>query len=149
MRGLFAELEAAGFMRRTRMRETTGEFYTLVEVFDVPTYGEYAGPNHGVPPTDTNEVVYVMGEATGSIVKIGTTTNLNRRHADLQRGRGTPLVVRWLYSGGAELEYSLHRAFRAQALGGEWFDFGSLDPVEEVAKHAELFYLNPVTSTAE
>lgn len=149
MRALFAELEAAGFMRRTRMRETDGSFYTLVEVFDTPHDGEYPGPNHGVPPIGTSAVVYVVGEADSSVVKIGTTANLSRRIIALQRHSRTMLDIRWSYSGNAELEYYLHRVFRDRALGGEWFDFGDLDPVAEVTKQAELFYLQPANGAAQ
>lgn len=140
MRILFGELEKVGYLRRTKRRKTTGEFYTLLEVFDAPCSGEYEGPTHGTPPYETWERVYVVGEPGSSIVKIGTTTNTASRLDALQHAHGKPLVYRWLYNGNVELEYHLHRRFRSLALGREWFDFKDSDPVASVALAVEAFY---------
>jgi hypothetical protein len=142
-----ASWETVGYLRRTKRRKTTGEFFTLLEVFDEPCTEEYEGPAHGVPPYGTWERVYVVGERGKSIVKIGTTTNTDARLDALRRSHGGKLIYRWLYDGNVELEYHLHRYFRLLALGGEWFDFKDADPVASVAARAEYFYQLPPGQT--
>lgn len=74
------------------------------------------------------EQVYVIGSPSSALVKIGRSTNLERRLADLQRMSPVPLKVLCTYDGGSELEAALHRYFKDRRTHGEWFDLDS-DPV--------------------
>lgn len=76
----------------------------------------------------TGEVVYVLGTPGSNTVKIGRTTGLARRVADIQRMSPVPLVVLWTHLGGHELETWLHRHFASRRSHGEWFTFEG-DPV--------------------
>lgn len=76
----------------------------------------------------SEEVIYVLGAPGSSTVKIGTTTNLAKRVADIQRMSPVPLEVLWTCPGGRELETQLHRHFKALRSHGEWFTFRR-DPV--------------------
>lgn len=88
------------------------------------------------------EVVYVLGTPSSNTVKIGRTTNLTRRVADIQRMSPVPLSVLWTHPGGSELEAWLHRHFAAQRAHGEWFTFDD-DPLPDV-KAAVVEALQPV-----
>lgn len=76
--------------------------------------------------------VYVIGPESSSVVKIGKATDLLDRLAGIQTGNPQRLVIRWAVAGGYSLETALHAEFKDFRLEGEWFDFGVLDPVEEV-----------------
>lgn len=69
------------------------------------------------------EVVYVLGTPGSNTVKIGRTTNLAKRVADIQRMSPVPLTVLWTTPGGHELETQLHRHFSTLRSHGEWFTF--------------------------
>jgi hypothetical protein len=69
------------------------------------------------------EVVYVLGTPGSNTVKIGRTTNLAKRVADIQRMSPVPLSVLWTTPGGHELETRLHRHFAVFRSHGEWFAF--------------------------
>lgn len=86
------------------------------------------------------EVVYVLGTPGSNVVKIGRTTNLVKRLADIQRMSPVPLVALWTCPGGHELETKLHRHFKAIRSHGEWFTF--LDdpvPLIRAAVEADLW----------
>ncbi|MGW2048606.1 GIY-YIG nuclease family protein [Streptomyces sp. NPDC001858] len=76
----------------------------------------------------TAELVYVLGTPGSNTVKIGRTTNLTKRVADIQRMSPVPLAVLWSHPGGSELEAKLHRHFADRRCHGEWFAFDS-DPI--------------------
>lgn len=76
--------------------------------------------------------VYVIGAAESSIVKIGKANNVKKRLAGLQTSNPNRLVVRWTTPGAEKLEGQLHNRFNHLRLEGEWFDFGTQDPVEAV-----------------
>jgi hypothetical protein len=76
------------------------------------------------------EVVYVLGAPDSNTVKIGRTTNLPKRIAEIQRMSPVPLAVLWTTPGGHKLETRLHRHFDALRTHGEWFAFTSGDPVQ-------------------
>lgn len=76
----------------------------------------------------TSEQVYVIGSPSSTLVKIGRSTNLEQRIADLQRMSPVPLKVLCTYDGGAELEAALHRYFKDCRSHGEWFALDG-DPV--------------------
>jgi len=75
------------------------------------------------------EVVYVLGTPGSNTVKIGRTTNLTKRFAEIQRMSPVPLAILWTTPGGHELETQLHRNFTRLRSHGEWFTF-RLDPVK-------------------
>ncbi|MET9568494.1 GIY-YIG nuclease family protein [Streptomyces virginiae] len=78
-----------------------------------------------------------MIAADGSpLVKIGWTTDPNRRIADLQSGSPLALRVLGTFEGNAELEAALQAHFADQRVRGEWFDLGAepLKVVTPVAK---------------
>lgn len=81
---------------------------------------------------DRGERVYLIGSQVNALVKIGRSTNVQRRLADIQRMSPVELDVLWLTVGNADLETRLHRAFRARRTHGEWFNFAGLDAVEAV-----------------
>jgi hypothetical protein len=84
----------------------------------------------------TAELVYALGTPGNNMVKIGRTTNLERRLADIQRMSPTPLAVLWTHPGGSELEANLHRHFKALRSHGEWFAFQK-DPVALIQRATE------------
>lgn len=71
----------------------------------------------------SGEVVYVLGAPGSNTVKIGRTTNLAKRVADIQRMSPVALAVLWTHPGGHELETHLHRHFADFRSHGEWFAF--------------------------
>ncbi|WP_406127978.1 GIY-YIG nuclease family protein [Streptomyces sp. NBC_00989] len=80
------------------------------------------------------EVVYLMGAESLDLVKIGTTTDVNRRVRTMQTGLPLTLSVLWTCEGNRELEQALHKEFREHNRRGEWFDLTSLgDPVAVVS----------------
>lgn len=98
-----------------------------------------AGPDPSVTPHTPSvaseqgdlEVVYALGTPGHQTVKIGTTRNLAKRIADIQRMSPVPLEVLWTHPGGHELETNLHRHFKTIRSHGEWFHFQS-DPVTRI-----------------
>lgn len=88
------------------------------------------------PEHTPTELVYVLGTPGSNIVKIGRTTNLAKRVADIQRMSPVPLVVLWSCPGGHELETNLHRHFKTVRSHGEWFAFAE-DPVSLVRQAVE------------
>jgi hypothetical protein len=80
----------------------------------------------------STEYVYLIGSEASTLVKIGRSTDVPRRLADIQRMSPAKLAVLWQTEGGAGLETSLHRHFRAQRSHGEWFDFPAHDAAEQV-----------------
>lgn len=66
-------------------------------------------------------VVYFLG-ARGQVVKIGTSTNLRLRFAQLQASSAHDLTLLAFTPGGPALERSLHKVFAKARLRGEWFD---------------------------
>lgn len=78
------------------------------------------------------ERVYIIGSEGSSIVKIGRTVDLDRRLPTLQTGSHLPLHVVWTCAGDRGLEGYLHHHFADLQTHGEWFDFGSDDPIESV-----------------
>jgi hypothetical protein len=90
------------------------------------------------------EVVYILGTPGSNTVKIGRTTNLARRFADIQNMSPVPLTVLWSHPGGHELETRLHRRFADQRIHGEWFTFDG-DPLP-VIQEAITEALRPKTA---
>lgn len=78
------------------------------------------------------EMVYAIGSAENTRVKIGRSNDVQRRLADIQRMGPAPLTVLWQHEGGSELELALHQAFKERRTHGEWFDFAGVDPVAQI-----------------
>jgi Meiotically Up-regulated Gene 113 (MUG113) protein len=87
----------------------------------------------GAAPAPT-EYVYLIGSESSPLVKIGRTTDLLRRLADIQNMSPVKLTVLWRTEGSAGLETALHRHFKAQRVHGEWFDFPDRDALEQVVR---------------
>jgi hypothetical protein len=88
----------------------------------------------------TNSSIYVIGVSTSSVAKIGKAVSPAHRLMGIQVGNPERLALRWTTPGGYELESWLHNEFRHLRLLGEWFDFGSLDPVNEVKNAVERYH---------
>lgn len=86
-------------------------------------------------PGKPSEVVYLLGAEGLDLVKIGTTTDIDRRVRTMQTGLPLTLSVLWTCEGGRDLERALHDKFRVHNRRGEWFDLTSLgDPVAVVSE---------------
>lgn len=66
-------------------------------------------------------VVYYIEAATLGLIKIGTTTNIKNRLADLQMTSPANLRVLYTCTGNRTLEATLHRRFWQHRSHGEWF----------------------------
>jgi hypothetical protein len=82
------------------------------------------------------QVVYLIGSAASSSVKIGRSDDVARRLAEIQRMSPVKLEVLWQVHAGGDLETALHRRFKAYRMHGEWFDFGEENPVALVGQAA-------------
>ncbi|MGW7283971.1 GIY-YIG nuclease family protein [Streptomyces sp. NPDC054847] len=74
------------------------------------------------------ESVYVIGSAGSYVVKIGVTSNIDRRLREIQNMSPQALEVRWSCNGNQSLEQALHHHFGSYRRHGEWFEFPH-DPV--------------------
>lgn len=143
MRALFAELEAAGYIRRTRKRLSNGAFFTHLDVCDTPNgWDDSIAPESAAPFPERGQadVVYVVGGPADGVVKIGTTSNLSARLRQLQTSSPYELCVLWSFGGDWRLESHLHQHFAEKQLKGEWFNFGDDDPMVAVQSCAEAYY---------
>lgn len=84
------------------------------------------------PDREAQSWVYVIGAESSAVVKIGKASNVKKRLYGIQTSNPNRLVVRWQTPGGVILEGRLHERFKHLRLEGEWFDFGTLDPVETI-----------------
>ena len=76
--------------------------------------------------------VYAIGSEDFPFVKIGHTTNVAARLAQLQTGNPYRLEVLGTWPGTFALEQLVHQSFAFQRLRGEWFDFDGQDPVDAI-----------------
>lgn len=90
----------------------------------------------GADAPGKGECVYVIGTPGSNTVKIGRSTDLPKRIADIQRMSPVPLEVLWSHPGGSELETRLHRHFKERRSHGEWFTFDS-DPLPLIGSAVE------------
>jgi hypothetical protein len=149
IRAAFAELEAAGYLRRRRLHSASGMFATILELTDTPNLWATAPrddaaqdpPEHGQPP-----FVYVIGEKPSGVVKIGTTESLESRLRQIQNASPRDLRVLWCYGGDWRLESYLHKQYEDRHVRGEWFDFADEDPVRFVSESTALYYRMPIGS---
>jgi hypothetical protein len=95
-------------------------------------------------------VYFLCHELQGSPVKIGRTTNIEKRTRNLQTGNPLKLqLLGWIETADAvKLEWELKQEFRSNKELGEWFDIGPDDilPVLQragrdgfVGKNADAF----------
>ncbi len=77
-------------------------------------------------------IVYAIGLPDGSMVKIGTTTDLGSRLRSLRHNSPVPLVVLWQTPGDDKLERRLHTYFGHKRAHGEWFSFAGSDVIAEL-----------------
>lgn len=77
------------------------------------------------------EVVYFLGD--GSQVKIGFTSDLDRRRASVEQQLGRHLQVYATTPGGRILERRYHQLFDKHRLDGEWFRLA-----DEIVSEIEL-----------
>lgn len=105
-----------GFSRSINARPGTPEFKAIVAEcanWQSPRKRERV-------PLPEGSVVYFVGNETGS-VKIGWTTDLRRRMAQLRTGTPGALQVLAWTPGGEVLERHFHSAFKHARLAREWF----------------------------
>lgn len=85
--------------------------------------------------------VYVIGAEGSSVVKIGHAGDVPKRLREIQVGNPVALSTLWVTPGSRPLESKLHVRFARFRLQGEWFDFGCLNPVDEISRYvSELGY---------
>lgn len=79
--------------------------------------------------------LYVIGEGTSGIVKIGRSFSPAIRLGGVQTGNPRKVQLLLVVPEAGQYEDALHRKFFSHRLGGEWFDLDPDDPVEKV-QHA-------------
>jgi len=92
--------------------------------------------------------VYLIGpepDYPGSLIKIGVTTDLQKRLQTFQSGSPLPLAVKWAVPGDRSLELWLHQEFSSERRHGEWFDLGP-DPIETIQEKVGPYLINVVLS---
>lgn len=80
------------------------------------------------------QYIYVIGADGTFRVKIGFASDPTQRLTSLQAASPFPLSLFVLLPGGRTVESQLHRQFEPYRQRGEWFDFGSADPVLTVVQ---------------
>jgi len=70
------------------------------------------------PVTRKEHVYFIEGD---SAVKIGYSTDMYKRLADLRTGSKEPMVLIDYAMAGREVERELHRILASERLSGEWF----------------------------
>jgi hypothetical protein len=86
------------------------------------------------------EVVYLIGSSTSRLVKIGRTKNVSARLRSIRNMSPAPLEVQWTTPGGYALEAHLHCTLARYRAHGEWFDFGSEDPLELIGPAVSAYH---------
>lgn len=86
--------------------------------------------------------IYVIGTENGTAVKIGIAYDPIVRMKQLQTGNPNKLILMHTMIGTEAQEHYLHNHYKAYCLMGEWFDFGSNDPVEMVTKAIASMHSN-------
>jgi len=84
------------------------------------------------PPPPPASLIYFVQSGNGGPIKIGVTTCLEQRLAQLQKECHKPLHVLMTMRGDRSREKALHQRFVGCRLGGEWFD-----PHEELLWYIE------------
>jgi hypothetical protein len=90
--------------------------------------------------TMPTNVVYAFGPINGDRkpIKIGTSSNVTNRLAQLQYATPHRLKLLWQVPGAYALEGALKKRFAHRCIQGEWFDFSDVDPVAEIAAATQV-----------
>ncbi len=75
----------------------------------------------GAPAERADERVYFLRTACRTFLKVGVTTDVNRRAQELRMGCPLRLVLMGHLGGGRRAEQRAHAALAAVRLHGEWF----------------------------
>lgn len=130
VRSCFRELEDAGYLTREYVRMGGRGYGTQLTFHDSRQAVAPSEPKPDLRHSGT--IVYVVGESGSSRVKIGQTSNLEKRMSSYQTHSPVTLDLLWTHGGGLVLERILHVEFDPQRVHGEWFDFGDRDPVATI-----------------
>ncbi len=84
-----------------------------------------------VPPQGKGGVVYFIEAPATGLVKIGKTTDLQKRFAALSTQSPTPLRVLKTIPGYSDEERALHERFAKHRRHGEWFE---LEPLRKAIR---------------
>jgi hypothetical protein len=86
------------------------------------------------------EFIYLLGEADGGLVKIGTTHDLWDRVKKIRAMNPKPLelLMFWMCHNGKSVEAALHATFRNYRRHGEWFEFGNYSSTWGAWKYRHL-----------
>ena len=110
-----ALLNEEGIRRCLNKFNTTAKLEAL-SYFKLPSLKRTKNPAGSV-----KQQVYLIGDLTRGVCKIGISTNVKRRLKDIQCGYPYPLVILATLKGTFELEHSLHYQFKRYQLQSEWF----------------------------
>lgn len=69
-------------------------------------------------------MIYVVQRDSDDAVKIGWSSDVERRTRELRKGETFQLVLLFVFPGDKPDELRLHTRFAADRLEGEWFRFG-------------------------
>ncbi len=73
-------------------------------------------------PAFRSFVYFMQEDVAGGAIKIGRAANPVKRLLTLQTGTPRPLRLLCVIPGGARLEVTMHAAFAASRMNGEWFE---------------------------
>jgi Meiotically up-regulated gene 113 len=120
--------------RRTRLVSEPGTQDFFNEIAAVATRNEIS---HAPP----GELVYFI--LYGRRVKIGTSRDLDQRHANIRTSLPGKSTILYVTPGGSHLERELHRKFATYRVNREWFiysheirDWIENDKERRLEKHA-------------
>ncbi|TNE74955.1 GIY-YIG nuclease family protein [bacterium] len=85
--------------------------------------------------------IYIIGNLTHGVVKIGFSKNPETRLATLQTGCPYKLSLIHSYIGTQKAEYALHRKYQEYKTQGEWFSYrGELKDIISNILSLPIFY---------
>jgi len=77
-----------------------------------------------------NTIIYFIQQGNGGSIKIGISSNIEKRLASLQTGSPYKLKVLLTIKGSEKLEKEIHSKFAEYRLSGEWFK-----PVKQITDY--------------
>lgn len=95
-----------------------------------------------------DHLVYLMGEAGTSFVKVGRTGQLSQRRASIQSGNPRGIIIHFTKTFPSErdaerFEKDVHAAFAGYRRLGEWFDDSETVIFNYFQENTERFVLAP------
>lgn len=78
-------------------------------------------------PRNPNEEIYVAGTRNDLYLKIGMSSEVDKRIATLNTSSPLPIHLLISFPGGRGLEAILHNRFKSKCTNGEWFDLANED----------------------